>query len=95
MKANTFNIGLVSTSLLLSLAPVIEAFPQWMQPRHEESKNAPREYSIYEPPPTQYGGYYTYGGNGPRPTFHSKSSLIVSATSEASGEETSIVVSGK
>ena len=97
MKASTFHIGLASTVVLLTLAPVTQAFPQWMKPRSEESKNAPRQYNVYEPPP-QYGGYYTYAGNGPRPTIASSSSSSISyATSEVSGEETSssVASSGK
>lgn len=94
MKANTFNFGLVSTALLLTFVPGTQAFPQWMQPRHEDSKNAPRQYSVYEPPPAQYGGYYTYGGSGPQPTIPSGLDPGGSATSKASGEETSSV-SGK
>lgn len=92
MKARTFNIGLVSTAVVLTLAPVIQGFPQWMKPRDDTgSKNAPREYKVYEPPPPGYGGYYTYAGHGPQPTVtRSSSSSISSATSESSGEETSL-----
>ena len=99
MRTSTVNIGLVSTAVLLTLAPAAQAFPQWMKPQDAESNNAPRRYSVYEPPPAQYGGYYTYAGFGPQPTLTSSSSSSISlASSEASGEETSlssVVPSGK
>lgn len=88
MKGNTFNYGLVSTAVILTFAPATQAFPQWMKPRHiEEVKNAPSGYNVYEPP--QYGGSYTYGGLGPQPTIATTLASVSSATSEASGEETS------
>jgi hypothetical protein len=65
-----------------------------MKPRQDVARNAPRQYNVYEPPPPEYGGYYTYAGYGPQPTIvSSSSSSISSATSEASGEETSSVSS--
>jgi hypothetical protein len=98
MKGSTFNIVLVSTAVILTLAPGSQAFPQWMKPRHDESKNAPRQYNAYDSPPPAYGGYYSYGGLGPQPTIVTTPTFKVSsATSEASGEETSsnVLPSGK
>lgn len=93
MKGNTFNLGLVSAVVILTLAPATQAFPPWMKPRHvEEVKNAPRQYNAYDSPPTQYGGYYTYPGVGPQPTIATTPASISFATSESSGEESSSTV---
>ena len=89
MKGNKFNIGLASTALVLTLAPATQAFPQWMKPHHDKSKNAPPQYNAYDSIPA-YGGGYSYGGLGPQPTIvTSLVPTISSATTESSSAETS------
>jgi hypothetical protein len=93
MKGNPFIRGLVSTTFIFVLAQGAQAFPPWMKPRRDaDSKNAPRQYSVYESPASQSGGSYTYPGIGPQPTIASSSSYATAA-SQASGEETSLSIS--
>ena len=91
MKGGTLKVRLVSTAIFLTLAPAADALPEWLQPHRRafDDKFAPRQYNVYEPPPGGYGGSYTYVGYGPQPTI-TQSSISSSATSESSGEKTSL-----
>jgi hypothetical protein len=91
MKSQPLAVNLLSAVPFLALLPGSQAFPQWLKPhrREPEIKFAPRQYTVYEGPP-QYGGSYTYGGNGPLPTLSSypSSSSSISTTTDAAGEVT-------
>jgi hypothetical protein len=87
MRVNTLGVGLVSTLFLGSL-PGTQALPKWLQlNRGDDSRLAPRQYSVYETPPVTYGGYSWYG-YGPLPTLTSKTPSGT-LTQSNSGEETS------
>lgn len=87
MRVNTLNVGLASTCLFLGSLPGTQALPKWLQlKRGGDSNLANRQYSVYEPPSSTYGGYSWYG-YGPLPTLSSEAPST--STVSSSGDETS------